>query len=297
MAIGRENLMDTGGQVGTMMTRAQALNSEEDEMPKRRDIFLSYCGADDERADDIQEALCKRGLHVWRDRKSISGGVFWADAIETAIRASRGVVVLVTSASIKSDWVAYEYALARGAGIPVIAVVTAETKVPKPIQNFQVVHYTEVSELAEKIDSGLRKQSRATGQGRAPSPRLMARFHEEHGGVCHASDGDPPELCMDLWVEHAPRETRRVSFEIADLGVKRRKWKIDRKKQPHDSHREFLANDLELYGDVEIWAYGISGRRVIWRTRSMLHEALEHWYSGQRQGKEIREALSQIKNN
>lgn len=264
-------------------------------MPKGPRVFLSYYRADKERAVNLERALCQRGLHVWRDERSISAGESWSEAIERGIRESRGVAVLLTPASLDSAWVTYEYAFATGAGIPVVAVATRGTKVPSPIQKFQVVRYAKVREVAEKIDSGLRKQSRATGQERASSPKLVAKFQEVNGVVCRASNGTPPELHMDLWVEHAPRKTQSVSFEIPDLAFRDREWTIKRKKQPRDLLREFLTDDMKSYGDVEIWAYGVLPRGGSWSTSSTLYEALMRYYRSHPSSAEIRGALSQIK--
>jgi hypothetical protein len=260
-------------------------------MRKSGAIFLSYCRKDDKRAIRLERALSSLRLRVWRDLRNIRAGERWPDAIERGIREARGVVVLVTAASAGSDWVTYEYAFATGAEVPVIAVVAQGGTAPRPVQQFQVVWDTNVKTVAQKIDEGILAQSRTIGQMRASAPKLVAKFQEENGEVCHASSGKVPSLWMDLWVEHAPRRTRSVSFEILDVGFRDRKWTVRRDKR---ASREFLTEDMNSYGDVEIWAHGATGTET-WSTTSRLYEALVRYYRGRPATAQIRRALRQIR--
>src|SRR5262249_48814130 len=116
-----------------------------------------------------------------------------------------------------------------------------------------------------------------------------------NGVVRRVSNGTPPELCMDLWVEHAPAKTQSVSFEIPDRAFRPRQWTIKRKNQPRDLRREFLMDDMSSYGDIEIWAYGVLPRGASWSTSSTLYEALIRYYRSHPSSAERRAALSQIK--
>jgi hypothetical protein len=111
-------------------------------MKKRPHLFLSYSRKDTKRVEALEKAFKRLDVPIWRDVRSIAGGQRWSPAIEKGIRDSRGVLVLVTPASVTSEWVLYEYAFATGAGIPIVAVVAPGVPVPKPIQQFQEVKYT-----------------------------------------------------------------------------------------------------------------------------------------------------------
>ena len=264
---------------------------------KRPGVFLSYSRRDSARASVLEAGLKAQGLQVWRDAQSIRAGAHWFEAIEEGVRRARAVVVLVTETSARSEWVTYEYGLAKGARVPVIAVVTRGAKVPDPVRQFQIVQYSGAGSAAKKIYEGIRDQSRSIGRDRAAIPTLVAKFQEVNGEIATASDGRIPALWMDLWIEGAPSRTRSVTFEIADLGFKDPKWTVRRTKRATASSREFLTDEMNSYGDVEIWVRGVGAGVGNWSTTSTLYEALVRYYRGRSTSAEIRRALRQIREN
>jgi hypothetical protein len=266
-------------------------------MKKGPKIFLSYSRKDSESAEALEQALLKRGLQVWRDVRSIAAGERWSDSIENGIREARGVVVLLTAASSNSEWVAYEYAFATGARIPIIAVVGRGGAVPGPIQRFQTVSYSQPRSVAKVIDDGIAIQYRAAAQERASAPKLVAKFQEDDGDIVRASSGKTPSLGMDLWIEDAPRQTEKVAFEILDQGFRDRRWTVPRARRVSSATREFLTEDMNSYGDVAIWARGVGTGRGNWTAKSMLYAALVRYYSGRSINTETRRGLAQIRKN
>jgi len=266
-------------------------------MTKR--LFLSYSSKDKTRAIALESSLEALKLPVSRDERSISPGTKWFDAIENGIRDSRGVIVLVTKASRRSEWVIYEYSLARGAGIPVIAVLADGTAIPAPLQPFQAVKHEDPDKVAEKIKKALADQSRAIGRNRASSaPVLMAKFQEENGEPIRATKGKTPELCMEMWLEQVPTETKRVAFEIPDEGIRDNKWTAKRaSNRPTARERAFLCDDIRLYGDVDIWASGSGKGPGKWSGSWRLYEALMRYYRSRLYSRGIRAALEQIRKN
>jgi len=262
-------------------------------MKKQAHIFLSYSRKDEGRARALEQALGKRGLQVWRDKRSIAGGTRWFEAIEKGVRDARGVAVLVTPSSAASDWVTFEYALATGARIPIVAVVPSGTEIPEPVQHFQTVDYSTARKTASQIIEGIEEQSRAVRQALSKTPKLFSKFQENNGDICRASDDD--SLCMDLWIEDAPRETRSVAFEIMDLGFKDRKWTIKRPKRAQQPLREFLTDDMNSYGNVDVWARGTGRGPGSWQTKSTLYEALVRYHGGSPPNRQFRQGLAQIR--
>jgi len=236
---------------------------------------------------------------VWRDVGSIAAGDRWFDAIQKGIRGSHGLVVLVTPASAESEWVTYEYALARGARVPVVAVRVDGARVPKPIRNFQVVEYSSnAKQVAGQIDEGILDQARSAAKQSTSAPTLLAKFQEVNGEIVRFRRGKrAPELGIDLWVEKAPKQTRRVEFEIPDRAFKDREWAVNRRKGKTGVMREFLTDEVKSYGDVEIWARGIGPGAGTWSTNSPHYKALRTHYRAHPTSEEIRRGLNQIWDN
>lgn len=254
-------------------------------------IFLSYSRKDEDSARALEQALEALDLRVWRDTRSIAAGTKWPEALENAIRNARGVAVLMTAASAGSDWVTYEYAFATGAQIPIVAVIMGRAEIPAPLRNFQIVSYSTPRNAAEQIVEGIRYQSRAVRRVRASTPRLVAKFQEENGSLCRTGKS----IWLYLWIEDAPRETRSVTFEIMDLGFEDRKWTEPRAKGRKNELREFVTDEMNSYGDVEIWARGNGAGRGAWLTKSTLYEALVRYHGRRPANLQIRRGLNQIR--
>jgi hypothetical protein len=126
-------------------------------------------------------------------------------------------------------------------------------------------------------------------------PTLVARFQEANGKIVEISyeDVELPSLGMNLWVENAPEETRSVSFEIDDLSFTDRIWTLKRNNEV----REFLTDDVNSWGNADIWARGKLADKSTWRIKSSLFDALIRHYGTGRQCRSIAKALKQIKEN
>ncbi|NGZ10802.1 MAG: TIR domain-containing protein [Nitrospira sp. LK70] len=68
------------------------------------DIFISYTSEDRDRVRSLAQALERQGWSVWWDRR-IPAGRSFDEVIEEALNASKAVVVVWTTTSVKSSWV------------------------------------------------------------------------------------------------------------------------------------------------------------------------------------------------
>jgi hypothetical protein len=127
-------------------------------------------------------------------------------------------------------------------------------------------------------------------------PKLLACFQEEHGEIIYKKNGGglPPSIRMDLWVDGAPTSTKSINFSILDKRVRGREWTLQRDRR---QARPFLADDLCLYGTVDIWARGFCDDGTEWFIRSSLFEALVNNYGRKPKRRDIAAALIQIRNN
>jgi hypothetical protein len=121
----------------------------------------------------------------------------------------------------------------------------------------------------------------------------MAKFQVENGRLSKATKGKYPAYWLDLWIEGAPPETRSVDFEILDESFADRKWTVRRKRSP--MRQEFLTDDMNSYGDVDILAGGIGPGAGNWSLKSTLYEALIRFYGEGCKDRQIHLALEQIR--
>lgn len=130
-------------------------------------------------------------------------------------------------------------------------------------------------------------------QATKTEPKLMAKFQVKNGRLSKATKGNYPAYWLDLWIEGAPPETRSVAFEILDESFADRKWTVRRKPSP--TRQEFLTDDMNSYGDVDILAEGIGPGAGKWSLKSTLYEALIRFYGEGAKDRQIRLALEQIR--
>ena len=99
------------------------------------DIFISYSTDDRPRAKLLAETLAHDGWSVWWDR-DITPGKPFDEVIESALAASRQVVVLWTSTSVASQWVRAEAGEALNRDI-LMPVLLEDVQIPLVFRQIQ----------------------------------------------------------------------------------------------------------------------------------------------------------------
>jgi hypothetical protein len=92
------------------------------------DIFISYASPDRARAREIANLLSERGWSVWWDR-DIKAGQTFDEVIERELETANNVVVLWSQASIASEWVKNEAAVAAQRRV-LLPVLLDDVKIP-----------------------------------------------------------------------------------------------------------------------------------------------------------------------
>lgn len=81
-------------------------------MSKRKHtVFISYASPDRDLADYLARDLEAEGVSVWSDR-SIEPGQNWLEGIEEGLRKAEFFVVVISPASLNSEWVNFEAGVA-----------------------------------------------------------------------------------------------------------------------------------------------------------------------------------------
>jgi WD40 repeat protein/energy-coupling factor transporter ATP-binding protein EcfA2 len=126
------------------------------------DVFISYARADGRHAAELDSFLREKGLTPFFDRRILAAGRPWVRALEQAINAAKGAIVLIGPRGI-GDTQQYERDLAllrqtRDPAFPVVPVILPGTAADRPFDFLHVVtwvdfsHVTKVSEAPEALD-------------------------------------------------------------------------------------------------------------------------------------------------
>ena len=105
-------------------------------------IFISYAREDRAIALRIEKELRKAKRKGWLDASNILGGQNWRDEIDQAIRTSRAVILILSPAASKSEYVTYEWAYALGVGKRVVPLLVKKTKLHPRLEALQYLDFT-----------------------------------------------------------------------------------------------------------------------------------------------------------
>ncbi|SRR5260370_30239338 len=86
------------------LTLEQEFRRRRQEAETDFDVFVSYASADEHEASQIKDAIEKAGGKAFMAPKDLTPGVDFAEEIRTALRRSNQLWLLVSPASLKSDW-------------------------------------------------------------------------------------------------------------------------------------------------------------------------------------------------
>src|SRR5438270_6586903 len=104
--------------------------------------FLSYSRSDERFALRLAKDLRAHGVAMWVDQLDIRPSEHWDRAIERAVSASRGLVVILSPRSVASDNVADEISFAIDSGKSVLPVMIEKCVLPLRITRMHVVDAT-----------------------------------------------------------------------------------------------------------------------------------------------------------
>lgn len=104
--------------------------------------FLSYARADAPFALRLADGLIGAGVSVWVDQYDIRPSQHWDRAIETALRACRGLIVILSPRSVASPNVADEVSVALNDGKTLIPVLMEPCTLPLRMTRMQYIDAT-----------------------------------------------------------------------------------------------------------------------------------------------------------
>ncbi|HSS20584.1 MAG TPA: toll/interleukin-1 receptor domain-containing protein [Pyrinomonadaceae bacterium] len=108
-------------------------------------VFISYSRNDIDFALGVKDRIEKAGLAVWLDTNAIAAGADWSDAIDEAITDAVAVVLVMSPEAKASEYTAFEWAYALGAGVRVVTLMYRPVELHPRLSRLQYLDFTQPS--------------------------------------------------------------------------------------------------------------------------------------------------------
>lgn len=250
-------------------------------------VFISYVREDAAFAREILRRLRRSDIVAWQDVQDLRGGDGWQQTIDQALTEAKALIVVMSPAATRSQYVTYEWAYALGAGVRVIPVLRSRTELHPRLAALQYVDFT--PRAPRKPWVRLLNALPTTGDTRKRDgglPVIRARFDMTDGKPSKVKGG---EYVIWLWVENAPSDVRKVNYEMHDDSFAEPRWSESNVEKQFETW-------TQSYGDVLVTATLRTGARKHPRIGSTLFEALRQSHATTRNAS-IRKALRDIETN
>lgn len=132
-------------------------------------LFLSYSHRDVATARTLSDALTSAGVPCWQDERWLRAGDDFAAEIVSAIRASHGLVLLLSPSGVASRHISNEVAIAHHLKKPIIPVLIEPCDISDALLPYIVrLHYHDLAKhtIAELV--AFLQQKASTGSGSLP---------------------------------------------------------------------------------------------------------------------------------
>jgi hypothetical protein len=111
-------------------------------------VLISYSQVDSEIADEIVRTLLKQNVEIVRDVRDISWGESVELKVDKAFDEISAVLVIISPASLKSQWMPYEIGFVTGRGKTVIPFLS-DPLLELPLDIKRLNSITAISQLQE----------------------------------------------------------------------------------------------------------------------------------------------------
>jgi hypothetical protein len=181
-------------------------------------VFMSYAHADRARVERLVKQFKKRRWSVWWD-KDIRIGERWRNAIAEQARAARCMVVVWTTAAVRSREVAAEARLGRERGV----LVPVRLERVQPPARFRDLQYADLADWKDRPHAELRRLVKAIGalvrSGLpAPSwPSLRPVRDDSRRGVRQARDLTRRLRAVAVALRKDPAAAARLGRALAEI--------------------------------------------------------------------------------
>jgi hypothetical protein len=160
-------------------------------------VFVSHSKSDKRITEIVCESLAAEGIPTWASFLDIPSGSNWDESIETALRGASAVIVIVSPASVRSDYVRAEVEEAIRRQKTVIPVVTKAADLPLRWRMLQYVKWSSAhaKRCVRQIASGLPQTTASQLREALDNP---SRFDDVRALILKHTEWLPLEYYMAL---------------------------------------------------------------------------------------------------
>ena len=168
------------------------------------ELFLSYAHQDIGQAETLAQLLEANGLTVWWDRRMVAGDKI-NDVIDKELEKAKGIIVLWSRISVKSDWVRGEASTAQELG-KLIPIKIEDCKLPIQYRGFHTPEVYKGEDELQKLAKILSDKFRpAQPAGAMPQPTTAKiEFTNKSVGDFFTKLGTERAAYKKEWAENKP---------------------------------------------------------------------------------------------
>jgi len=204
-------------------------------MSKVHDLFVTYSRADVEKVSAFIKGLQSEGISVWVDVDDLRPGVSWQAEIEKALTDASGLIVFMSSSSLKSEFVMGEFRFFRERSGKVVFPVLLDSPHDVPVDLMQIqwidasgaTSATELEALARRSADEIRDTLRRAAGARGSEPKVdfskQARaLAESSKGRAEEPSGEEEKRPDSVFIIHGHDEgaLEEVSRFLADQDIR-----------------------------------------------------------------------------
>lgn len=121
------------------------------------DLFVSYSSRNERKALKIAQLAKQKGLKTYVAKKSLKPGVKWKEEIKQALLDSKALCLLLTPASLKSEWVLIEWGAAWILDKPIMPILSGckVNDLPSRLKELQCTDYDHLDEFLNYVVKSL----------------------------------------------------------------------------------------------------------------------------------------------
>jgi hypothetical protein len=130
--------------------------------------FFSYSRKDEDFVVNLASKLKEAGTNVWLDKIEIAPGARWDEAIAKSLGEAEGLVVALSSASVKSQNVMDEVSYAISEGKKIVPLLVETCSIPFRLARFQYIDFT--TDYQQAFQQLLDTLNKNPSDAKQPSP-------------------------------------------------------------------------------------------------------------------------------